>query len=553
MVSALADEVEAAPSAELVVLLQRAAGHLVKVILRADDSEGTIGNLCRRVLDLHRQACTVGVADPQKLAKWMVKFAFEDQDFFEIDPVGYADALGDKGLAVYRREVAKRSDPADAPEHRSETLRTVYGGFPSFAARYAAERLAIIDRDVDRLVELLGGDLSSPYQFQQVAEAFVELGRPDDALGWARRGIAETSGWQLAKLYDLTAELLTDAGDLDEVVEIRRHHHERMPSASTYAKLQAAAGTVDAWADEIDRARAVLAEHDPAGHIDALLADGEPDEAWAVAVGGDQEILASQWLRLAEAREPTAPGDAMQVYLRLADEVLAQANKRLPRRRPSPQEGPPGVDRRRPDRRVRRPAHGAPGTQPASTLVHGHARQGRAALRPTSRGVAGWTWGSVRHGVEADHLQFAVAVRRRDRGEWEVDRAEQVAAWEMYVELSTRISVVPLDPDDGLLREALASLYTLFGSTRDILRRHGPGVAKVPTTVNDRSDRYSFGYLATWVLNGAVRPTLAKWHPLLDDWEAGRPDGTSRRAHERAWNRHDELRDAVEAVRHVLI
>jgi hypothetical protein len=31
----------------------------------------------------------------------------------------------------------------------------------------------------------------------------VELGRPAGALAWARRGIAETTGWQVAKLYDL--------------------------------------------------------------------------------------------------------------------------------------------------------------------------------------------------------------------------------------------------------------------------------------------------------------------------------------------------------------
>lgn len=328
VVDALAEEVAAAPSAELVVLLQRAAGHLVKVIMRADDSDGTIGELCRDVLDLHRRASAAGVADPQKLAKWIVKFAFEDQDFFEIDPVAYADALGDKGLAVYRREVAKRSDPTDACGDRSETLRDLYGGFPSFSAKYAAERLAIIDRDVDRLVDLLGGDLSSPHQFQRVAEAMVELGQVEDGLRWARRGIAETSGWQVAKLYDMAAKLLMDAGALDEVLELRRHHQERMPSASTYGKLKAAAGAVDAWDTEIARARAVLAERDPAGYIDALLADGEADDAWTAATTGDHEIQASQWLRLAEAREPTAPGDAIAVYQRLADDVLVRADKR---------------------------------------------------------------------------------------------------------------------------------------------------------------------------------------------------------------------------------
>lgn len=328
VVDALAEEVSVAPSAELVVLLQRAAGHLVKVILRADDSNGMIGDLCREVLDLHRQASAAGVADPAKVARWMVKFAFEDQDFFTIDPVAYADALGDEGLAVYRREVAKRSDPTDGPDHRSETLSRLYGNFPSFAAKYAAERLAIIDRDVDRLIDLLGGDLSSPHQFQRVAEALVELGQADEALRWARRGIAETSGWQVEKLYDLAADLLTGLGDPVAVVELRRHHHERTPSASTYAKLRTAASTINSWVVEVDRARAVLGEYDRAGQIDALLADGDVDEAWSVAAAGEQELHGSQWLRLAEARESTAPSDSMAVYLRLADDALLQTDKR---------------------------------------------------------------------------------------------------------------------------------------------------------------------------------------------------------------------------------
>lgn len=328
MVEALAAEVAAHPSAELVLLLQRGAGHLVKVILRADDSNGLIGGLAHQVLEQHRVACAAGVAAPRPLAKWMVKFAFEDQDFFTVDPVAYVEALGEAGLAVYRAEVAKRSVPADSSEGPSGSLIDLYAGFPSFAARYAAERLAVIDRDVDLLIELLGRDLSSPHQFQRVAEAMVELGEVDDALAWARRGIAETSGWQVAKLYDLAAELLTDQGELDEVVELRRNHHERMPSSSTYDKLQRAARARGTWGAEIAPARGVLAERSPTGLIDVLLADGEPEEAWRVATDPSCEPTAAQWQILAEAREVEEPADAMAVYLRLADDVLEQSDKR---------------------------------------------------------------------------------------------------------------------------------------------------------------------------------------------------------------------------------
>ncbi|HEC09191.1 MAG TPA: hypothetical protein ENI86_06440 [Acidimicrobiales bacterium] len=236
--------------------------------------------------------------------------------------------MGEKGLAVYRREVAKRSEEVAAADDRSPSLGGFGGGIRSYAAEYAAERLAIIDRDVDRLVDLLGGDLSSAYQFLRVAEAMVELGQVDDALMWARRGIDETNGWQVGKLYDLAADLLADSGDLDGVVELRRRHHQRMPSASTYARLKAAAAANDTWGGEVEPARDVLAERDPAGLIDALLADGEPDRAWNTASATDRDLDVSQWLRLAEAREPTAPGDAMVVYLRLAEGALERADKR---------------------------------------------------------------------------------------------------------------------------------------------------------------------------------------------------------------------------------
>ena len=186
----------------------------------------------------------------------------------------------------------------------------------------------MIDRDAGRLVELLGGDLTAPHQFTRVAEAMVELDRPADALAWARRGIVETNGWQVANLYDLAARLLTASGALDDVVTLRREQHERIPSSATYTKLQAAARATGTWDAEIVSARAVLAGRDPAGFIDALLADGDDDHAWATATTTSRDLTASLWQRLAEAREAAQPAEAMAVYLRLTDDALQQADKR---------------------------------------------------------------------------------------------------------------------------------------------------------------------------------------------------------------------------------
>jgi uncharacterized Zn finger protein len=249
------------------------------------------------------------VADPVELAAWMVRFGFDDQDFFEIDPVRYASALGEPGLAAYRDAVGARRD----------------GG--SFAVRYARERLAILDRDIDALVKLLGGDLTTPHQFIRVAEAMRELGLDDDALTWAKRGIAQTSGWQIAKLYDLACEV--QRGEPLEVLALRRAQHERMPSSSTYRVLRASAEAVDAWPLERDAARATLQRADTRAFVDALLSDDELELAWSAALAAPQDTLGSDlWLRLAERRERDRPTDALAVYQRIADEVLEQADRR---------------------------------------------------------------------------------------------------------------------------------------------------------------------------------------------------------------------------------
>jgi hypothetical protein len=120
-------------------------------------------------------------------------------------------------------------------------------------------------------------------------------------------------------------------------------------------------------------------------------------------------------------------------------------------------------------------------------------------------------------------------------GTWGVDDTQQRAAWEIYVELVTRISVAPLAANEGLLREALDSLYVLFGETRRILRHYGPDIA-----IPDRKKLLSLGQIAVDVLNVLLRPFLAKWHPLLAQHERLPHPTKSNAEHEREWKPHNE-------------
>jgi len=123
---------------------------------------------------------------------------------------------------------------------------------------------------------------------------------------------------------------------------------------------------------------------------------------------------------------------------------------------------------------------------------------------------------------------------------WEADPTERNAAWELYVELVTRIAVQSLSADTGTIREALNSLYSLFGSTREILRKAGPKVG---------ASHDSVGGIAIAVLNNGLRPFLSRWHPQLQAWEVKKADGISPQVHEKAWEQEPALRSELETLR----
>ena len=85
--------------------------------------------------------------------------------------------------------------------------------------------------------------------------------------------------------------------------------------------------------------------------------------------------------------------------------------------------------------------------------------------------------------------------------EFEFKPSDRTAAWELYIELLTRIATQPLPEFDGDEKTALDSVHSLFAITREILRRHGPKCVQ-------------FTKIAVIVLNQIVRPFTAKWHPL---------------------------------------
>lgn len=86
--------------------------------------------------------------------------------------------------------------------------------------------------------------------------------------------------------------------------------------------------------------------------------------------------------------------------------------------------------------------------------------------------------------------------------EWHPKEKDKGAAWELYIEMLTRIVTQPLPKEHGDEATALKSIYRLFSLTREIIKRYG-------------RECIEFTKIAIVVLNQIVRPFTAKWHKEL--------------------------------------
>ena len=118
---------------------------------------------------------------------------------------------------------------------------------------------------------------------------------------------------------------------------------------------------------------------------------------------------------------------------------------------------------------------------------------------------------------------------------------ERMAAFDLQTELVLRIGIQQLEPGTGSLREALASLHSLFAFTRSTLRQYNIGLA-APSRSEETPSVHA---LADELLNQTLRPFLSRWHPALTAHEAARPEGVPPLRHEQDWEQAQGLRDAL--------
>lgn len=311
-----------ADPAEIYSVTHKALASSLKVIARADDSSGIIGDACRRLLELHPQTAAAARTPVGKLIDWMMKFQFDDDevDYFELDPVAYAPALGDVGMTTYRKRLAEAEANLGPRSSNDERWSSAHS-HEWFTLDWNARRLAILDHDIDAIIRTHAKDRKVAAWLEDTAEAFEEIGEIDLAIDWAKQATDFDRGHQSLKAADYWCRLLEEHRP-NEALEARLSVFRKWPSSTSAAGLHKAAGK--AWPDFRDEVVTTLAASPSDAVLLALLTLKEPEFAWnlahSLALDSDHT-----WSELVKAYEKVDPIVVLPVHQRLVENELVEA------------------------------------------------------------------------------------------------------------------------------------------------------------------------------------------------------------------------------------
>jgi hypothetical protein len=300
----------------------KALASAVKVIARADDSSGIIGDACRRLLALHPRAAAQARIPAGRLVEWMITFQFDgDVDYFELDPVAYAPALGENGIAAYRAKLDERRASLPQPPAPSPSW-SVPDRHERWVLEWNDRRLAVLDHDIEAIIRTHAKDRKVAAWFQDTAEAFEEIDEMALAIDWARQGMDADPSHQAVQAAELWCRLVQQHRP-GEFPEARLLTFRRWPSSTTAARLHDAAGPT--WPAHREEVLAVLASRPADAVLFALLTLTDARLAWDLAHSLELDDDRA-WHELTKAYEKIDPLAVLPIHTRLVEKDLAQAD-----------------------------------------------------------------------------------------------------------------------------------------------------------------------------------------------------------------------------------
>jgi uncharacterized Zn finger protein len=315
-------------------LVLKLAEHAIERIETAsgsiDDSEGHCGALLHRARDIHHAAARKARPDPVALARDL--FAREMESDFETFHGAvsvYADVLGKKGLAEYRRLAAEAWAKLPALTGKPRERERSDGDYDRL--RDILDVFAVREGDMEARIALRAKDLSSSWRYLQLAQFCRDQGRNAEALRHAEEGLwVFEDGRPDERLVVFVTELLAKAGRKSDAEAHLWRLFEKEPRLDLYARLRKLGGTAAR-----DRAIALLKVHAEKNKsnrwrypaealLHIMMREKMLDAAWEVVSSHDAAMDTK--VELARLSETTHPHEAAAVYVARVDELVLSGN-----------------------------------------------------------------------------------------------------------------------------------------------------------------------------------------------------------------------------------
>jgi hypothetical protein len=223
-------------------------------------------------------------------------------------------------MAAYRKRLAEvEANPGQRPS-QDERWSSIHS-HAWFTLDWNAQRLAILDHDIEAIIRTHAKDRKVAAWLQDTAEALAEIGEIDLAIDWAKQAADFDRGHQSLKAADYWCGLL-ETRRPDEALDARLSVFRKWPSSTSSARLHKAAGK--AWPEYRNEVVATLAASPSDAVLFALLTLKEPEFAWnlahSLALDSDHT-----WSELAKAYEKVDPIAVLPIHQRRVENELVEA------------------------------------------------------------------------------------------------------------------------------------------------------------------------------------------------------------------------------------
>lgn len=310
-----------------------------------DDSDGCMGMIRDELHELHLEACNIARPEPVALAERLARRAIASEwEMFFGSYEAYRGILGAAGRARYREIVEEKWNalpsvrPGEKDPERYGSALTLEHMMLAFAEE---------DQNLELAIRILSRDLSYAYNYLLIAQHCREARNYKLAREWAERGMAAFTDDPDSRLRDFLAEEYLRAKRPDDAIAMVWANFEELPTVESYEKLVKCAQKLkcrDFWREkafafmrnDVSKRKAEFTPKpvtylgwaplppDSSLLVEILLWEKRDEAAWEEAQkGGCAEHL---WRQLAKLREKEHPEDAIEIYRRQVQPLIARAN-----------------------------------------------------------------------------------------------------------------------------------------------------------------------------------------------------------------------------------